>query len=628
MPKKIYVVFLKFYQKSQFFLIFSVLCISVFSKTANSQDQFPGKNWKKYAHPEKAGWDTKKIAEAESFADSINTAAFLLVENGIVIKSYGDIYRRYMCHSVRKSLLSALFGIYESKGFINKHKTIAELGIDDKDTLTSVEKQAKIIDLLKARSGIYHPAAYETAGMAAARPERQSHAPGAFWYYNNWDFNTLGYIFRQETGEDIFEAFKNSIADKIGMQDFEPYHGYYHLEAQHSIYPAYPFRMSARDMARFGLLFEKNGKWKNQQVIPEAWISESCTSYSDVNTSPGAGYGYMWWILGDEFDEFGGGYSALGYGGHTITVLPEQDIVFVHRTNTYSSTLISTENAMKIMKILLSGRTEKKEVNPEIIPLINPEEKRKHILPEELMDQYKGSYTYPSGYTIDIKKIDGQLRVTDPRFGSFNLIAENDTGFVYEDAFHTAFFTEIGDSIFFGTERIINTEGYFLMNENRLNEAITLFKLNTIFFPNSYNVFDSMGEIYMAAGDTVQSIKHYIKSVELNPHNLTGLWALLQTGAEGYGEIKLSNKELQPFTGHYTFQNQDIHFQAESDSLFLIAPDGRKIMRLIPVSKTSFMLSGGEHYKINFGEKQEEYTEFDLISKTGIAGIGIRNKEN
>lgn len=42
--------------------------------------------------------------------------------------------------------------------------------------------------------------------MKDARPPRGSHPPGTFWYYNNWDFNVLGTIFIQLTGEDIFQA--------------------------------------------------------------------------------------------------------------------------------------------------------------------------------------------------------------------------------------------------------------------------------------------------------------------------------------------------------------------------------------------------------------------------------------
>ena len=62
--------------------------------------------------------------------------------------------------------------------------------------------------------------ACESLDMRAARPIRGSHDPGTFWYYNNWDFNVLGTIFRQETGADIFEDFKKQFAVPLQMEDF------------------------------------------------------------------------------------------------------------------------------------------------------------------------------------------------------------------------------------------------------------------------------------------------------------------------------------------------------------------------------------------------------------------------
>ena len=68
--------------------------------------------------------------------------------------------------------------------------SLEELGIDDfEPSLTLEEKQATVGDLIKARSGIYHPALGKSPGMRSMRPKRHSHPPGTFWYYNNWDFN-------------------------------------------------------------------------------------------------------------------------------------------------------------------------------------------------------------------------------------------------------------------------------------------------------------------------------------------------------------------------------------------------------------------------------------------------------
>jgi CubicO group peptidase (beta-lactamase class C family) len=65
-------------------------------------------------------------------------------------------------------------------------------------------------------------ALYETSAMARARPKRGSHAPGTFWYYNNWDFNALGTIYEHATGSGIYDALDRQIARPIGMQEYRP----------------------------------------------------------------------------------------------------------------------------------------------------------------------------------------------------------------------------------------------------------------------------------------------------------------------------------------------------------------------------------------------------------------------
>src|ERR671913_73808 len=92
-------------------------------------------------------------------------------------------------------------------GRIDLRRTLAGVGIHDNEPrLTSEEKEATVRDLLMSRSGIYHGAVFDTSGMSTARPARGSYLPGAFWYYNNWDFNALGTIDTRLMGESIFDA--------------------------------------------------------------------------------------------------------------------------------------------------------------------------------------------------------------------------------------------------------------------------------------------------------------------------------------------------------------------------------------------------------------------------------------
>jgi CubicO group peptidase (beta-lactamase class C family) len=207
------------------------------------------------------------------------------VQDDRVIARCGDARKRVNVHSVRKSLLSALYGIAISEGSISLSSALAQLGIDDKPpSLTDVEKQATVRDLLMARSGIYHPAAYETSDIRQNRPTRGSHAAGTFRFYNNWDFNALDTIYRQVTGEDIFQSFVRRIARPVDMEDFSSRDGQYVLEGL-SIHPAYPFTMSARDLARFGLLFLNGGRWNASQVVAAEWVRESTVAQSHRSQS-------------------------------------------------------------------------------------------------------------------------------------------------------------------------------------------------------------------------------------------------------------------------------------------------------------------------------------------------------
>lgn len=533
-------------------IVTSTLVLFLLASCAVAQN--PQETWEQYRTPEEAGWSSEKLKLARELYDSLDAAAFMVVYDGKVLISWGDVQRRFMCHSVRKSLLSALYGIHVDDGTTDLNKTLAELNIDDKSPLTATEKQATIRDLLKARSGVYHPAAYETQSMKARRPKRGSHLRDTFWYYNNWDFNALGTIFEQETGTDIFEDFKNRIADPLQMEDYRLIDGYHHLEAEHSIHPAYPFRMSARDMARFGLLYLREGKWNGKQIISKEWIKESTASYSDAGNR--GGYGYLWWISG-EFKDLGM-YSAYGVGTQIISVLPGANLVIVQRVNTYEGR--QAPPSRELFQLILDAKVSEPRPDPKLIPLRNsPSYVRPEIvhLDPSVLDKYVKEY--PLGdTTMSVSRIDGGLLLDSPIFGKFRLLPISETKFVVEDAEQYAVFEFDDDGMPFRltlhetprtadlysaivahgiesaaeqyrqmkkdgadfSESALNTLGYQLLGIKKIKAAIEVFKLNVEAHPESFNVHDSLGEAYMLNEDDSLAIESYKKSLELNPQNV------------------------------------------------------------------------------------------------------------
>jgi len=304
---------------------------------AHSQSSgVPGVEWKHLASPDQAGWSLQKLANIRDYIEQMGSTSAMIVQHGAVVAAWGDIAGRSNLHSCRKSLLNSLIGIAVAEGKINLNDTLEKLSIDDnKPSLTAEEKQATVRDLLEARSGVYHPTVYETKGMMEQKPPRGSHAPGTFWYYNNWDFNTLGYFYEKATGTKIFDAFYREIAQPIGMQDYKPRDGHYITSAD-TRFPAYPIDMSARDFARFALLYLHGGKWNTTQVVPEDWVKESTRPYSD---SESGGYGYLWWT-GDAASgkpqaiSFPKGSSwAEGHLGQYAVVVPSLDLIIVNRVD-------------------------------------------------------------------------------------------------------------------------------------------------------------------------------------------------------------------------------------------------------------------------------------------------------
>jgi len=329
-----------------------------------------------YVTPEDVGWSSEKLEEAGKFAEQIGSAAVMALYDGKVFFSWGEVSRNFQVHSIRKPFLSALYGIHVARGEINLDATMEELNIDDiPPSLTPEEKKATVRDLLKSRSGVYHEAAGEVQAMRDARPERGSHPPDTFFYYNNWDFNVLGTIFEQETGTKIFEEFKRAIADPLGMEDFSEENFEYYYEQDRSMHPVYAFRMSTRDMARFGLLYQRNGVWNGQQIIPSDWIAESTTSYSVTDGEPGVGYGYMWNVVpeGSELaGQFGHPfYFHTGIGVHALVIVPDLKLVLVHRINTDEEWVDPGEGLGQLIGMILDAQTTggSSDVHgPELLP--------------------------------------------------------------------------------------------------------------------------------------------------------------------------------------------------------------------------------------------------------------------
>ncbi|HEY0876740.1 MAG TPA: serine hydrolase [Vicinamibacterales bacterium] len=325
---------------------------------------FPDVEWARHATPSAAGFCAEGLDRVTARAKELSTTAMVAVAGGKIAYEYGDLARVSYLASVRKSILAMLYGNYVDRGVIRLDRTLADLGIDDIQTLSALERSATVADLLGARSGVYHPASNPGDSLASA-PARGSQKPGTYFLYSNWDFNALGTIFEQETKQSIYDALEKDLAIPIGMQDFDRSTHRRTGDARRSRHLAYHMNLSTRDMARVGYVMLRNGRWKDQQIVPEGWarrIVSVVTPVTQMNPESYRkgpfGYGYLWWIWDGPWSSgpYEGAYTGQGAIGQFITVLPKLDLVVAHKTVPGGDRNVSGAQYRELLDLLVNAR--------------------------------------------------------------------------------------------------------------------------------------------------------------------------------------------------------------------------------------------------------------------------------
>jgi CubicO group peptidase (beta-lactamase class C family) len=328
---------------------------------------FPGKTWQ---HVERGdlpaiGWSPELLQKTTTFIrDNSHTTGLVVVDRGRVVYQYGDVQELSYVASVRKSILSMLYGYWVENGTIKLDTTLDALKIDDIGGLLPTEKKATIRDVITARSGVYHPASYAGDDLAEA-PARGSQKPGSYMLYSNWDFNVAGAIFEQLTRRDIYDELQAQLAIPLQFEDWDRSAQHKEGDLTVSKYPAYPIWISTRDMARIGYLMLREGNWNGRQAISRDWarrIVGVVTPVQEMNPARRRdgyfGYGYMWWVWDGPkaAGPFKGAYSAVGAVGQWITVFPSLNLVVAHKTHNIYGRSTSTASWQRIIELLLEAK--------------------------------------------------------------------------------------------------------------------------------------------------------------------------------------------------------------------------------------------------------------------------------
>jgi CubicO group peptidase (beta-lactamase class C family) len=312
--------------------------------------------------PEKQGLDSVKLAE---LTDLIRKGerfprlhSLLIVRHGyLVLEEYFNKWQADRLHtlqSVSKSITSALVGIAIARGaFKNVDEKVLDFFPDMKGIANMDENKASIRlkHLLTMQTGTdYHERGPDsphfqlnrlTSGWDKFYLDRPMlRPPGTGFSYDSGGVILLSAMLKNRTGMHADEYAERFLFRPLGIEKtfwIKNQEGHPHTGGG--------LALTARDMARFGLLYLHGGRWEDKQIVPEEWVRESFQLHVEFNAQgpkgPGAiGYGYLWWILFP--DPQGNGrqniYAAMGHKAQYIFIIPEHDMVVVVNGDTQTGT--------------------------------------------------------------------------------------------------------------------------------------------------------------------------------------------------------------------------------------------------------------------------------------------------
>jgi CubicO group peptidase (beta-lactamase class C family) len=286
------------------------------------------------------GWRPQGLDAVLTYASQLSADTLIIRTGGRDVATLGRTDLPHDIHSARKAVLSAVVGQRLGSGpaQIPLDATLAELGVDDApNPLTPLQRQATVLDLLRSKSGINHAAAAD-GGLTADKDRRlgqDENRPGTVWAYNNWDYNALTTIFERRTGKSVAEAFADDLARPLGMQDVTADSAYVLERPALSRHRAAMFRLSGRDLARFGQLYLDKGTAEGRPLLPASWVARITHDYAETGIGGlRAGHGYLWWLPSAETGLPEGSFFAWGLGQQSVFVIPAWDTVIVHQSDT------------------------------------------------------------------------------------------------------------------------------------------------------------------------------------------------------------------------------------------------------------------------------------------------------
>jgi CubicO group peptidase (beta-lactamase class C family) len=269
----------------------------------------------------------------------------VIIRNGYVVAEFGDAASVAPTYSVAKSMLATVTGVAMRDGLIKNLD--APVGSQITDGGYDSAHNAKIswrnhLHQESEWDGEMWGKKHDFIGAAAfgdgQRKPRELRAPGTFYEYNDVRINRFALSLLRLFGKPVPEVFRDEVMNVIGASStwqWVPYvNSYTDVNGQRMASVSGGTRwgggvwISAMDMARFGYLWLRGGKWGDRQIVPQAYVKQALAPSAN-----GPDYGFLWWLntRGGAKTLPTNSYQAQGAGSNTIFVSPDHDLVIVWR---------------------------------------------------------------------------------------------------------------------------------------------------------------------------------------------------------------------------------------------------------------------------------------------------------
>lgn len=277
--------------------------------------------------PSTAPLDWARIDSLVAAARRTNSDALVVLRDGKLVGEwyFGKERGLIQTMSATKSIVSMAIGRLLDTGAIRSiDQPVSDFYPEWKQ---GRKQQITIRHLLNHTSGLQNvPNAGEEIypapdAIQLALAAELSHDPGTHFSYNNKAVNLLGGIVERASGKPLDVYVRDAFLDPLGIGPTSWYRdqaGVPHAMAG--------LEIDALDLARLGQLMLDRGVWKGERLLSEEWIGLSTRPSQEF--APNAGL--LWWLHGDPHGPVRA-YSANGYRGQYIVVLPEERIVVVRQ---------------------------------------------------------------------------------------------------------------------------------------------------------------------------------------------------------------------------------------------------------------------------------------------------------